>query len=386
MRKWAFLLVLASCTSFGSDPGPGASVDGGSAPDAPSDAALPDGSLSGEAGTPPTGKYAEWVTGSGDAVTCPGESQPRMLATDPENCGRCGYSCNGSACQAGHCKDRDELVGGQLLGAGPMGAILHRDQDRTVVKLPLSGQLDPLVPSIAQGASAPVAAIAWGDRTYVRTGDSVVPYPPVGTTIPYESGPPTVAATDAGLFVPGNSGRVLRFPHDTLLGPAEIAVPGIREIAAAEGEPVAIQASPGNAASLAKVGDLGGLVQLVGDAGNARSLVAYGRDAFYADGKSLMRVSLDGGAPEVLVRATGDIAAYVGRPAVAVTERNVFFVVSLGTNDNYQVMALERGCESPTPRRVAFAQNLAGIAANATHLFYVANSDTVRSQRIASNR
>lgn len=390
MRKWAFLLVLASCTSFGADPGPGASADAGAAGDAPSDGApvdgavLPDGAIVlGDTGTPPA-TCPEWVTDPGRAVTCPGENLPRKLAIDPENCGRCGFSCgSGGACEAGHCKDGDAVSGVRLLGAGPSGAIVYREGDRVVETFLPGGAGQPFSPPIASGASEPMSAIAWGDRTYVRTGDSVVPYPPVGTTIPYEPGPPTIAATDAGLFVPGSSGRVLRFPHGTLVGAAQFGVPGITEIAAAEAEPVVIQASAGNAASLAKVSDLGAIVQVVSDAGKARSLVAHGRDAFYVDGLALMRVSLDGGAPEVLARVTNDIAAYAGRPAVAVTATNVFFVVARG-NDNYEVMALERGCASPTPRPVAFAQNLAGIAANAAHLFYVANTNTVRSQRIAS--
>lgn len=238
---------------------------------------------------------------------------------------------------------------------------------------------------IADAAPEPVAAVAWGDRAYARTPSALVPCPPIGTIAPFQpsppNAPPTIAATDAGVFVPGPD-NLKRFPHDNLLNGSEIRVPGITEVTAAAA-PVVIQATQGSAASLAWVDGNGALRGLVADAGKARSLVAHGRDAFYVDGLALMRVSLDGGAPEVLVRVTNDISAYMGRPAVAVTSTTVFFVVAR-ENDYYDVMAVERGCTTPAPRRVAVAQNLAGIAANETHLFYVANTNTLRSQRIAS--
>jgi hypothetical protein len=55
-------------------------------------------------------------------------------------------------------------------------------------------------------------------------------------------------------------------------------------------------------------------------------------------------------------------------------------------------MAVERSCTSPVPRHMAFAENLAGIASIAVttgvngeiNLFYVANTNPLRSQRIAS--
>jgi hypothetical protein len=285
-------------------------------------------------------------------------------------------------CEAGHCKDGDALSGVRLLGAGPSGAIVYREGDRLVGTFVPGGAGEAFSPPIAGGASEPVSAIVRRGRTYVRTGDSVVPYPAVGTAVPYHVGPPTIAATDAGLYVPG-ANTLRRFPIDTLVGSSDISVPGITEVAADEAEPVAIQASSGNAASLTKVGTLGALLTLVPDAGKAHSLVAHGRDAFYVDGRALMRVSLDGGAPELLTLATGDITAYSGRPDVAVTATTVFFVVAR-ENNNYEVLAVERGCANPTPRRVAFAGNLAGIAANESYLFYVANTNTVLSQRIAS--
>jgi hypothetical protein len=211
----------------------------------------------------------------------------------------------------------------------------------------------------------------------------------MGSIAPSQPGPPgappTVAATDAGLFVPGQ-GNLKRFPHDTLQGPAEIAVPGITEVSAGEAEPVVIQAAQGSAASLAKVEGTGALRPLVADAGKARSLVAFGREAFYADGTAVMRVSLDTGNTAPVAQGSLDVAAYLDRAAVAVTRTTVFFVRRLGVKDEYEVWAVERGCTNPTPRRVALEQNLAGIAANESYLFYVANTNTLRSQRIASKK
>lgn len=387
MRKWAVLLAMASCTSFGADPGAGATLDGGSA-DAPTsippaDGALTDGGpLPNDAGP----ACAAWVTDQAVATSCPGDVTPRYLASDPDNCGRCGFSCGGGACEAGHCKDVDVLSGVRLLGAGPRGALLFREQDRQViVHSPSAGA--ELLGRIADATPEPVAAVAWGEHTYARTPSALVPYPPIGTIAPYHPSPPTIpptlAATDAGVFVAG-PGNLKRFSHENLLDNAEIQVPEITEVSAAESVPVVIQAAQGSAASLGTLSGNGTLRELVADAGKARSLVAIGHEAFYADGSALMRVSLDGGAPEVLARAPGDIVAYTGRPAVAVSPTTVFFVRSLGKNDEYEVMAVERGCASPTPRRVAFAQNLAGIAANEGYLFYVADTNTVRSQRIAS--
>ncbi|HET9953504.1 MAG TPA: hypothetical protein VFQ61_03315 [Polyangiaceae bacterium] len=146
------------------------------------------------------------------------------LATDSENCGRCGHSCGGGDCRAGVCQpmvvvgnlgtvnglaiDRDEVFFTQ----GPTGTLTAGSDTASVLACPSNGCV--LAPrQIAGGLSRASSAFVVGDSLAVL-GSEAAPYPLTALMVVSKSG------TNKNYLTP-NAGKGMAG-----LGTADVAING----------------------------------------------------------------------------------------------------------------------------------------------------------------
>ncbi|NOU30408.1 MAG: hypothetical protein HOO96_21110 [Polyangiaceae bacterium] len=371
----------ASCETFSS--GGGAAADAGEA-----DAGLEDARVDRTTfDAAPTCASAAWVTDPQVAAVCNGVSS--FLATDPNNCGRCGLSCgDAKSCVDGHCPLVEEKVAVErLLVAGKDRIFYTPTAASKSLYVKVEGDPDPKL--VESYNSAPLAAALLEQNLYVRTGNEVSfvnSQTPAGSAVaatsPSGSSPAPIAATRSAIYTTNASPReVWQYALD-LKTYNIVARPDVIEVA-----------TNGTDAFLLENTTAGSLISKVpsgsvaGGLGAAHALKA-GSDGYlyFAEGNRIGRVRTSGGPVETFHQAQFPIVSYIFPEAsLAVDGTNAYWLEQIDTSPAWAVR-MKPLCDPSGPALTLAARvgNLKGLMVTNDRIYWV--HDTAQLASMAKAR
>jgi hypothetical protein len=328
------VLGAASCETFSSG--------GGTAADAAveSDAGVEDSPFDRttfDAG--PTCASTAWVTDPQVTAVCNGV--PSFLATDPNNCGRCGLSCGAAkACVDGHCPVVEEKVAVErLLVAGKDRIFYAPTAASKSLYVKVEGDPDPKL--VESYNSAPLSAALLEQNLYVRTADEVSfvnSQAPAGSTVaaksPSGSTPAPIAATRSAVYTTNaNPREVWQYALD-LKTYNIVARPDVIEVATNGTDAFLLEnTAPGSLISKVPSGSV------AGGLGAAHALKA-GSDGYlyFAEGNRIARVRTSGGAVETFHQAQFPVIGYLFPEAsLAVDGTNAYWLEQIDATPAWAV-------------------------------------------------
>ncbi len=330
---------------------------------------------------------APWITDPKATAVCNGV--PSFLATDPDNCGRCGLSCGAAkACVDGHCPLVEEGVAVERLLCAGKDRIFYTPAGAPK-SLSVKVEGNATATSLSTYGSAVLSAAFLEPKLYVRTSDEVASFDTQGgtgsvyaTSSPSAPANAPIAATRSSVYATNASpSEVWQYTLD-LKSYTVVGRPNVIELATIGSDAFMLESGAGGTliskapASLVAEG-----------LAPAQALKAGpGAYLYFAEGNRIGRVRATGGPVETFHQAQFPIASYLfPETSLAVDGTNAYWVERIDASPAWAVR-MKPLCDPSGPALTLAARvgNLKGLMVTNDRIYWV--HDTTQLASMAKAR